>query len=115
MDFKESYVKTIEGLKEHLKGGKPSIFLGSKTSTVIPFDRPREYLKTAHSSLEVVHLVELPKNMELQVQNGISMKLLRRVKKSLILGHFWFYFFLTDIKKIVWRYCNAAKYVLQVI
>ena len=69
MDYKETYIKTIEGLREHLKGGRPTIFLGSRTSTVIPFDHPADYLNLSGDYLEVVHLVELPKNLEL-LENG---------------------------------------------
>ena len=33
------YPKNIEELKEHILKSLPSIYIGSKTSTVIPFDQ----------------------------------------------------------------------------
>ena len=85
-----TYVKNMDQLKEIINTGIPSIYLGAKTSTVLPFDREDAINRTGIKNLVV--LSQMPSKMEVlkeetdfslvRVQGGVSWKDLREFCQS---------------------------------
>lgn len=61
MAWREIQIRDEDALQRHILGGEPSLYVSSRTSTVIPYDQLRRAWDQGH----VVHLGQLPPRLEL--------------------------------------------------
>jgi FAD/FMN-containing dehydrogenase len=76
MDWREIHVKDEAALKRHILGGEPSLYVSSRTSTVMPYEQLRAHWRQGH----VVHLGQVPGDLHLledgtlRVRGAVSWK-----------------------------------------
>ncbi|MBT3984038.1 MAG: FAD-binding oxidoreductase [Bacteriovoracaceae bacterium] len=64
MSIDTRYVKSVDELKAHILKGEPSVYVGSRTSTVMPYDKLEEHLGST-GPFSVVDLSQMPSKMEM--------------------------------------------------
>ncbi|MBP9674526.1 MAG: FAD-binding oxidoreductase [Bacteriovoracaceae bacterium] len=69
MVIQEKNIKTLEDLRQHILGKVPSLYTSSKTSTVIPYDRIKEFIKSDNFFL--VNLSGMPSQIQLKPNGNL--------------------------------------------
>lgn len=73
MSLNKIVVRSIEELKDHIKTNKPTFYMSSQTSTVIPYDKIQSLLKLKdNEEYYICDLSQLPKKMELIDDNKLK-------------------------------------------